>query len=168
MIIIAVVLVVALGAIFAVTSIVKNNSSKVDKPEEKAFEIKFYEDESGRKSILSTDEAGKHDWGIYSYNIYSYNGDVKIVINNQEISLRDALIGNKIKMQEILEKANKDFENEKDVEYLDGGSKEYKYPNYTLLKLNKIGYEKETLQDVYFMPAGMTYSDLDKAIDLYK
>ena len=113
--IIIVVLVVALGAIFAVTSIVKNNSSKVDKPEEKAFEIKFYEDESGRKSILSTDEAEKHDWGIYSYNIYSYNGDVKIVINNQEISLRDALIDNKIKMQEILEKANKDFENEKDV-----------------------------------------------------
>lgn len=101
------------------------------------------------KTIISKNETDK-----YTYNIYSYGGDVKINIDDKEYDLREALLNNKITMREIIAKANKDFPNA--PSYDDGGSIEYHYEDYTIIKVHKldgnrdiyIGMPKMTLRDV--------------------
>lgn len=90
----------------------------------------------------------------YDYNVYIWNGDVQIVIDNKTYSLEDALNSNKITMDEIIAKANQDLPNA--PSYDDGGSIEYHYDNYTIIKLHTIngnrdvyiGNEKLTIHDV--------------------
>ena len=77
------------------------------------------------------------------YNVYSFEGNVAINLNSHSseltensISLREALLENKITIEEIIEKANKDL-NENIITgdmYKDGGSMEYHYENYTIIK----------------------------------
>ena len=99
------------------------------------FEILFYDQDQTESykvhTILDKSETDK-----YGYNIYGYNGIANIKIDGIEYSLKEALLENKITMEEIIGKANKD---EKDgritVEmYKDGGSMEYHYDNYTIIK----------------------------------
>lgn len=90
----------------------------------------------------------------YDYNIYVWNGDVQIIIDNKTYSLEEALNENKITMDEIITKANKDIPNA--PSYDDGGSIEYHYDNYTIIKFHTIdgnrdvyiGNEKLTIHDV--------------------
>lgn len=90
----------------------------------------------------------------YDYNVYVWNGNVQIVIDDKTYSLDEALNENKITMDEIIAKANKDFPNA--PSYDDGGSIEYHYNNYTIIKLHTIdgnrdvyiGNEKLTIHDV--------------------
>lgn len=74
------------------------------------------------------------------YNVYSYGGDVFIKINDKKIELREALLNNKINMDEIIKKANIDLNTGKikgDM-YKDGGTMRYIYDNYTILKYNTL------------------------------
>ena len=96
------------------------------------------------------------------YNVYSFEGNVAVNLNSNSteltensISLRDALLQDKITMEEIIEKANKDFPDV--VSYDDGGSIEYHYDNYTIIKLNKLNGNK----DVYIGTKEMTIHDLE-------
>ena len=96
------------------------------------------------------------------YNVYSFEGNIAINLNSDNaeltensISLRDALLQDKITMEEIIEKANKDFPNI--ISYDDGGSKEYHYPTYTIIKLNKLMGNR----DVYIGSKDMTIHDLE-------
>lgn len=63
------------------------------------------------------------------------------------MSLRNALLENKITMNEIIAKANQDLRNEKITgdTYKDGGSQVYHYGNYTIIKYHTI----EGNRDVY-------------------
>ena len=128
------------------------NVKKEDNPK---FEIQFNENSTNITKILGKDETDK-----YNYDIYSYKGTVDIVINNEKMSLRDALINNKITIDEILENANKDI-NDGIIFgdfYLDGGSKYYLYEDFSILKLNTL----DGNSDFYIGVPTMDINDLKK------
>ena len=101
-------------------------------------------------SILDKSETNK-----YNYTIYAYDGSVNIRIDGEEYSLKEALLEDRITMEEIIAKANKDFP---DAEiYKDGGSMEYHYDNYTIIKMHKLDGNR----DVYIGTKDMTINDLD-------
>lgn len=82
----------------------------------------------------------------YSYDIYFYGLDsVMIKINNKELDLKEALLNDIITMEEIIEKAEHDEKNGiiKSAMYMDGGSKEYHYSDYTIIKSNNLDENKD-------------------------
>lgn len=114
------------------------------------FEIIFSQRKDTKiKTILLKNETEK-----YSYNIYSFGGDVKIKIENKEYDLREALLKNQITMEEIIAKANKDLPNA--ISYDDGGSVEYHYETYTIIKVHNL----EGNRDVYIGTQEMTLEDI--------
>ena len=129
---------------------------KINEDDNPKFEIQFNKNENGNKitKILGKDETNK-----YAYDIYSYNGTVDIVINNEKMSLRNALINNKISIDEILEKANKDINELKIFGdfYLDGGSKYYLYEDYSIIKLNTLSGK----YDLYIGTPSMDINDIE-------
>lgn len=107
----------------------------------KDFDIIFYDQTPMKKNIIKS----KNDQ--YDFNIYSYGGNVKIYKDGQEINLRDALMENKISIEDILNKCKKEaYEKKMKFEiYKDGGSQEYKNNSYTIIKMNK-----NKMNDIYF------------------
>lgn len=107
------------------------------------FEILFNKNLEGEEivKILEKEENNRYD-----YNIYSYKGTVDVLIEGEKISLREALLKNKITVEEILEKAYKDVkENNRifgDI-YLDGGSSFYLYKDYQILKCNTLSGNRD-------------------------
>ena len=93
--------------------------SKTD--QDTKFELEFIKDlTKGKETILLSSETNKYD-----YDIFSYNGTVNISINGVKITLREALLTNKITIEEILEKANKDVDEYKTITkfmFADGNS----------------------------------------------
>lgn len=112
------------------------------------FKLEFNKDlTKGREIILLKSENTKYD-----YDIYSYNGNVNIIIDNEKLTLRDALLTDKITIEQILEKTRKDADDYKiayKIMYADGGSAEYFYEDYVLLKYNTQGITKNGLVEVY-------------------
>lgn len=100
-------------------------------------------------AILDKSETNKYD-----YTIYAYDGSVNIRIDGKEYSLKEALLENKITMEEIIAKANKDFPDA--VSYDDGGSIEYHYENYTIIKCHRLDGNR----DVYIGTKEMTLNDV--------
>lgn len=113
------------------------------------FEDKSYESIAKVRTILDEKEADK-----YNYNIYAYMGEVNILIDGKEMPLRDALLKNKITMDEIIAKANQDFPNA--VSYDDGGSIEYHYDNYTIIKCHTLDGNR----DVYIGTKDLKLKDI--------
>lgn len=130
-------------------------ATKIELKSTENFEIRFYDKhpQSDTKTykILDKTESDKYD-----YNIYTYDGQVNILINGEELSLRNALLNNKITMEEIIAKANKDFPNA--VSYDDGGSIEYHYDNYTIIKCHTL----EGNRDVYIGTKDLKLNDVIK------
>lgn len=121
------------------------------------FEIRFYDkhpqNETKVHKILDKSETEKYD-----YNIYTYEGEVNILINKEEISFRDALLNNKITMDEIIAKANQDLIDKKisgDM-YRDGGSMIYNYDNYSIIKCHTLDGNR----DVYIGIKEMTINNV--------
>ena len=105
------------------------------------FELIFNERKDlETKTIISKDETNN-----YTYNIYSYGGNVKIKIDDIEYDLREALLNNKITMEEIIAKANQDAKDKKikTGEYNDGGTIEYKYDEYTIIKYHTLNGNRD-------------------------
>lgn len=130
---------------------------KIEMKSAENFELKFSKkSNSGSKIEKILDKSETKKLGIYSYdyNIYSYNGTVNIMIDGKETSLRDALLESRITMNEIIAKANKDFPNA--VSYDDGGSMEYHYKDYTIIKVHKIDGNR----DVYIGEQKLNINDL--------
>lgn len=130
---------------------------KIELKSAENFEIRFYDKQPQTDTkinkILDKSETDKYD-----YNIYSYDGSVNILINGKEISLRNALLENKITMNEIIAKANQDLRDKKITgdTYKDGGSQVYHYGNYTIIKYHTI----EGNRDVYIGTKTMTINDI--------
>ena len=99
------------------------------------FEILFY-DKNPIESYKVYTILDKSETDKYDYNIYGYDGIVNIKIAGKEYFLKEALLENKITMEEIIEKASKDEKDGKITAemYKDGGSMEYHYDNYTIIK----------------------------------
>lgn len=140
------------------------NYANVKKLENERFKIVFKKDDNIDKSLI----LGRNETNKYDYDIYSYKGTVDIIINNEQISLRDALINDKITVEEILEKANRDAREYKTIlgsVYLDGGSMFYIYDDYEILKCHKlsaIGKWNPGYKDLYIGVPSMDTSVLDR------
>ena len=132
------------------------NYVEEDDDDESKFQIQFNENINGNEKtkILGKDETDKYD-----YNIYSYKGNVDIIINNEKMTLRKALLNNKITIDEILEKANKDVNDLKIYRayYTDGGSRYYLYEDYSIVKLHTL----EGNRDLYIGVPSMNVNDVD-------
>ena len=135
----------------------KVEATKIELKSAENFEIRFYDKQPQTDTkihkILDKSETDKYD-----YNIYTYDGSVNILINGEEMSLRNALLENKIIMNEIIEKANKDLKDNKITgdTYKDGGSIIYNYENYTIIKFHTLGGNR----DVYIGTKSMTINDI--------
>ena len=128
------------------------------------FKIQFNADS---KAEEITKILGKEETDKYDYDIYSYKGTVDIVIDGEKMSLREALINNKITVDEILEKANKDAKVDNTIfgdVYLDGGSSFYIYNDYQILKCNiisaGIGNDVSYIKDLYIGVPSMYIGDI--------
>lgn len=135
----------------------KVEATKIELKSAETFEIRFYDkhpqSDTKTHKILDKSETEKYD-----YNVYTYDGQTNILINGEEISLRDALLNNKITIDEIIEKANYDMEAKRisGGMYRDGGSMIYKYDNYTIIKCHTIDGNR----DVYIGTKEMTIKDI--------
>lgn len=97
----------------------------------------------------------KSEMDKYNYNIYAYDVSVNITVNGEDMTLRNALLQNKITMEEIITKAKEDIKNP--IVYDDGGSTEYKYDLYTIIKLNTL----EGNKDVYIGMQEMSINNIN-------
>jgi len=84
------------------------------------------------KKITEGELANKYDYDIHYYGLEK----VTINIENNEIDLKQALLNNDITMEQIIEQAENDSTNEiiwSDM-YKEGGTMEYHYGTYTIIK----------------------------------
>lgn len=132
-------------------------ATKIEVKSAENFEILFYDKhpEGVEKlyTILDKSETDKYD-----YTVYGYDGSVNIRIDGQDYSLKEALLENKITMEEIISKANQD-EKEGKIKaemYQDGGSMEYHYENYTIIKCHTIDGNR----DVYIGTKDIRLTDV--------
>lgn len=135
----------------------KVNATKIEIKSTEDFEILFY-DKHPMESYKIYTILDKSETDKYDYTIYGYDGSVNIRIDGNEYSLKDALLENKITMEEIIQKANKDLDNNKITGYMykDGGSMIYQYDTYTIIKCHTI----EGNRDVYIGTKEMTLNDV--------
>lgn len=113
------------------------------------FELTVKTSENKNKvKVLNSKELYKND---IEYDLYYYGIDkVEVTINNTTMSLEEALRSGKITIDGLIIKANKNFP---DAEvYKDGGSVQYNYDNYTIIKMHKIDGNR----DVYIGTKDMT------------
>ena len=127
---------------------------KIELAQVEDFEIRFFdkhpENNTKIHKVLDKSETNK-----YNYNVYSYDGQVNILINGEEMPLRNALLEDKITMEEIIEKANKDIKDP--IMYKDGGSIEYHYNSYTIIKCHTVAGNR----DVYIGGPKLNINDLN-------
>lgn len=135
-------------------------ATKIELKSVDKFSLVFYQktmiQSKQKETIISKNEIKGID-----YNVYAFEGHIAINLNNDSleltessISLRDALLQNKITMDEIIAKANKDILNA--VSYDDGGSVEYHYDNYTIIKCHTLDGNR----DVYIGTKDLKLNDV--------
>ena len=110
----------------------------------KEYDFTYHErKDMGIKQIAKTNKFDNIDYGIYTIA-----GDVTITIEQDMVySLEDALNQKIISVQNILEQAKEDEKYGICVaaSYNDGGSIEYRYKNYTILKFNSLDGNKDLI-----------------------
>ncbi len=148
------VLIVIAIIVFLIICINKKNLNfwNINQQENINFEIVFNENKgSGKNKIIS-----KNIFVKDSYNVYSYEGNIKIKIDDVEYDFKEALLQEKITIQDIFSKAQKDVKNKisKMQAWDDGGTVIYKYETYSIIKFNTIGGCK----DFYIGSPDMNYS----------
>ena len=132
-------------------------ATKIELKSAESFEILFY-DKQPQSDIKLHKIVDKNETDKYDYDVYVYDGSVNIRIDGKDYSLKNPLLENKITMQEIIAKANQD---EKDGKikadmYKDGGSMEYHYENYTIIKMHTLDGNR----DVYIGTKNLKLTDL--------
>ena len=97
---------------------------------------------------------------LYDYNIFYYHiSDAILTYKGSSYGLEDALKQGVISMDKIIEICE-NYANENKISsdtYLDGGSKIYKFDNFTIIKCNIDGSNNS---DVYIGVSGMNLSDI--------
>lgn len=118
------------------------------------FEITIKEEKNiNKKKILNNKDlsADDRDFNLYYYGLE----EVNVKVDNKNMSLVDALKSGKVTLSGIEKKANKDFPNT--ISYKDGGSMEYHYKDYTIIKVHKLDGNR----DVYIGNPNMKLNDLE-------
>ena len=123
----------------------------------KEFEISVKKSENKTKTkILNNMELYKNN---SDYDLYYYGLDeVNIFVDNKTMSLEDALRSGKMTIEGILAKANKDVSDGKikNDKYYDGGTTEWYYSDYTILKRHTLRGDG----DVYILRNDITNRDI--------
>lgn len=132
-------------------------ATKVELKSGENFEILF-NDKQPQSNIKAHKIVDKNEIDKYNYDVYMYARSVNIRIDGKDYSLKEALLENKITMEEIIVKANRD---EKDGKiradmYKDGGSMEYHYENYTIIKCHTVDGNR----DVYIGTKDLKLTDV--------
>ena len=130
---------------------IDTNNILIDGYEEFVLTVEIAENKTKTK-ILNNKELSKNnsDYDLYYYGI----DEVKITINNKTMSLEEALRSGKMTIDGLIKKANKDFPNAE--VYKDGGSTQYHYDNYTIIKMHKIDGNR----DVYIGTKDTTINNI--------
>lgn len=129
-------IIILLGFIFAKLNNNKNTrTGEVDNIESDYTLTYIQEEKTELKKIID-----KNISNLYDYNIYTYGGNVVIEIDSVKYDLKDALEKEIITIDRILNQAEKDSKNQICIEekVYDGGSIQYRYSNYTLLKYHDL------------------------------
>jgi len=129
-------------------------ATKIELKSAENFEILFY-DKQPKSNSKAHKIVDKNETDTYNYDVYVYDGSVNIRMDGKDYSLKEALLEDKIRMEEIIKKANKDIPNA--ISYDDGGSIEYHYENYTIIKCHTLDGNR----DVYIGSKDMTIHDLE-------
>ena len=131
--------------IFLIFILKKSNNSDEKLDKNTQFELIYTQNEKN-ELIKIIDKNFSKD---YDFDVYTYGGDVLININGKSYDFKEALLQNIISIDNILEKANDDAQNDicTEAKYLDGGSIEYWYSDYTILKYNKEYIGKNNRKD---------------------
>lgn len=122
---------------------------------------KFKINYNQRKDLEIKTIIDKNTSDQYEYSVYTFGGDVTITIDGDKVySIEDALSQNVISGEDILEQAKIDEKYGLCEEgcYMDGGSTEYLYSNYTILKCNTLNENK----DLYIGMSGQILSQINK------
>ena len=116
------------------------------------------EDDSNIKRELITDKnfEQKHGYNVYYYGIEK----VKVLQNGREIDLKEAISKDNAIIEKIVLKAEKDtglgiVKNY--GMYKDGGTEEYEYDNYNIIKSNRLAGENSRNRDVYITRSDLKY-----------
>ena len=137
-----VLIIIIIGILLAVSIYIIFNSEKLwmNSDKQSNFELIFNEDISlGEQKLISKDNSNKNP-----FDVFSYNGKVKVIIDNKEYDLKEALNSNKLTAMDILNKAQEDaYNNIIEIEiFKDGGTIEYYYNDYIIKKYNTLnGYD---------------------------
>ena len=135
------------------------NSNEISADGYEDFEITVKKsNNTQKKKILNNKDldADKQDFNLYYYGL----DEVTVKVNDKTMPLEEALRSGKLTLQGIIAKANKDIEAnsiEGDI-YKDGGSMEYRYNGYTIIKCHKLNGNR----DVYIGIEGMKLNDVEK------
>lgn len=130
---------------------IDTNDILIDGYEEFELTVKLAKDKIKTKVVNNQElEKNGSDYNLYYYGIE----EVNITINNETMSLEKALRSGKMTINGLIIKANKDFPNAQ--VYKDGGSTEYHYDNYTIIKMHKLDGNR----DVYIGTKDMTINDI--------
>lgn len=120
------------------------------------------EDDSNIKRELITDKKFKQKHG---YNVYYYGVEkVKVQQNGKEVDLKETISKDNAIIEKIVLKAEKDtglgiVKNY--GMYKDGGTAEYTYDNYNIIKCNKLS-EDGNIRDVYITRGDIKYTDIPR------
>ncbi len=116
------------------------------------------EDDPNIKRELITDKnfEQKHGYNVYYYGIE----EVKVLQNGKEVDLKEAILKDNAIMEKIVSKAEKDtglgiVKNY--GMYKDGGTEEYEYDNYNIIKSNRLAGENSRNRDVYITRSDLKY-----------
>ena len=142
-----------------------NKAIPVEYNSEYTLNITRKEDDSKIKKELITDKnfEQKHGYNVYYYGIE----EVKVLQNGKEIDLKEAISKDNEIIEKIVLKAEKDTGLGIVTNYgmyNDGGTAEYTYNNYNIIKCDKLS-ENGNIRDVYITRSDLKYYKIpDKEI----
>ncbi|MBQ8379891.1 MAG: hypothetical protein IJX34_03650, partial [Clostridia bacterium] len=108
-----------------------------------------------KKKILNNKDLDRlnSDYDLYYFGLE----EVNVKVNNKVMTLENDLKDGYLTLSGILSKANKD-KGDNVVSYDDGGSREYQYETFVIIKYHKLDGNR----DMYICKAGTSINDLNK------
>ena len=137
-----------------------NKAIPVEYNSEYTLNIIRKEDDSNIKRELITDKnfEQKHGYNVYYYGIE----EVKVLKDGKEVDLKEAISKDNAIIEKIVLKAEKDTGLGIVTNYgmyNDGGTAEYTYNNYNIIKCDKLS-ENGNIKDVYITRGDIRYTDI--------
>lgn len=154
-VIILILVIIVLALVIIMAEILKNN---IENKKEKTnisyisfgSDTKMEVDKSKKEKIMQY-----NDYSIYFYDIK----EVQFEYKGKTINLKESLKSKEINIEQVIKQSEEDVKNDKAYSTicLDGGSKLYKYDDFSILKMNSADGNK----DVYIGQRNMGMSGVE-------